>query len=201
MIVLEFSLMRMDLLKRDDETAEQHTARMTAIMEAQLRYFEVPIGDRTEEPEELRNARLETDKLRPAAAFTEYKNDFPDWLVEMIKELPPISVWERLGNWFKRLFGEGRIRQRAMWDPDNRAWKVFFRTKEEAVAACGWKTKDEPDTPGVFQKRFQQSIAADGNRIEWAKSNRVQITGLTDVNDIVLQTDMDLQDFYREDSQ
>ena len=179
MIVATFYLMRLDNFRRPDETVEQHTERMTKAFDAQD----------------------EQIKVGGINSIVEKRAEFPPWLVDLIKSLPgelKMSLWARFKNFIRRMFG---LRQKghelAVYDVDNREWKVFFSGKGEAVAALGWRTLNEPDAPGHFQHEFEKAIAADPEKAKWAATNRLQIGNLTEISNDVLGYDEDMADVFR----
>lgn len=173
MIVVDFYIARTDLFKRDAESVEEHTARMIGVMDAQWK----TIAD------------------GGAGAVVEIKDEWPDWLVALIESLPPLPWHQRLVNWFRGIAGRPARYVRVRYDDPNRIYKVFFETLKQAKYATGWRTKDYPDVDGVFQTKFKAAIANDADKAAWSKTHRLQISDLVEIDDSVIASDGDLQDF------
>lgn len=176
--VVEFYIARIDNFRREDESVEAHTKRMSALMDEQFKDVDATKAESSYEPG---NAE-----------------EFPDWLVELLADtaIKPMSLWRR----FLATLGVIRIpniEDRLKYDPINRCYKIFFDSVEESKRAVGWRTRSHPDTPGEFQKRFNAMVTEDDAAKAWAAQHRLQITGLTEINFDVLETDEDLAEYSR----
>ena len=125
----------------------------------------------------------------------EIETYWPPWVEDLIHEIAKPRWYVRLWRWMI-----GRKSKRIAYDADNRIFKVFFETPIAAKRAVGWRTRGCADVPGRFQKLFMKEIQSNPACAEWASKNRIQISGLTEVNDDVLSSDGDLLDFHREAS-
>lgn len=109
MIVVEYSLMRLDLIKFTTEEMIAHMDKQWA----------------------------DIDKATAAGTLEQLPEDdprlFPDWLSTIIKESQP-SFKDKVNAFFRRIcFLKPKPRYR--YDVGNNSWKLFFRSGLEAEAA------------------------------------------------------------------